>query len=246
MGKDFMNKVLFLILIVLTMTVHASVTRQISVSGQCLKSVFPNRGTITITPTALEKTSQAALKKVGEQYEALRNQVKSLDLKDIEMQTTEYTVKEEQVWNGKSNKYEKKGYRANFGLSISTSDLARIGEVVVIATKLNIEDVGSLNTFLSPELAKSTHESCLQEAIRNAREKADKMVTAAGSRTGKVITINENPKSQSPEYDLEASYTMSDEMAQSRVSQKAKPNILGLEAKPVKISVSISAVFGIE
>lgn len=239
-----MNKVLFVNLLFLAAIASASVTRQISVSGQCLKSIFPNRGTITITPTALEKTSQGALKKVGDQYEALRTQVKSLDLKDIEMQTTEYTVKEEQVWNGKTNKYEKKGYRANFGLSISTSDLARIGEVVVIATKLNIEDVGSLSTYLSPELAKSTHESCLQEAIRNAREKADKMVMAAGSRTGKVITINENPKSQSSEYVQEDSVLM--KSASARGNSDAKPNLVGLEAKPVKISVSISAVFGIE
>lgn len=240
-----MNKFLFSSFIIFASLATASVTRQISVSGQCLKNVFPNRGSITITPTALEKSSQGALKKVSDQYEALRTQIKALDLKDIEMQTTEYTVKEEQVWNGKINKYEKKGYRAKFGISLSTSELARIGEVVTIATKLNIEDVGSLQTYLSAELAKSTHESCLQEAIRNAKEKADKMVMAAGARAGKVISINENAKSQRPDY-LEESYMLSEQADVSRSSKEAKPTVLGMEAKPVQISVSVSAVFSIQ
>ncbi len=233
-----MSKIIFISALLVSTVGSADVNRQITVLGNCVKKVFPDRVTITVVPTSVEKTSKAAMEKVSKQYESLRQQIKELNLANVEMQTTEYSVREETEFDRKTERNVKKGFRARFGLSVATSDLTRVGDVMALAAKLNIEDVGDFRTYLSSELAKSSHDSCLQESIKNAREKAGKMMAATDAKAGKVISIDENPRrGENQSYNPPGMMEMAD---------AKRTTFLGVEAKPEEISVNISVVFGIE
>ncbi|OQW50732.1 MAG: hypothetical protein A4S09_11290 [Proteobacteria bacterium SG_bin7] len=233
-----MLRIIFAMTLFAPVVGSAEVNRQISVLGNCVKKVFPNRGIITIVPTSIDKTSKGAIEKVSKQYESLRQQIKGLGLPNVEMQTTEYSVREEIEYDRKTEKNVKKGFRARFGLSVSTSDLSRVGDIMNMAVKLNIEEVGDFRTYLSSELAKSSHEACLQEAIKNAREKANKMMAATDAKSGKIISIDENPRRGENLYDPPR--------AMMDMAEEKKTMFLGVEAKPEDVSVNVSVVFGIE
>lgn len=163
---------------------------QLSVTGECQKEVTPDRVSVTLTSRALEKDPKTASNKVSAQYEKLKAELKKLNLKDFRVSTSGFNVNQE--WDYGNNKRTLRGYSASVSLTSETSEVARAGEILDAAAKLNIEEVGTPSTFLSPALEKKEYESCLEVAIKHAKDKAGAMASAAGLSLGKLLTLNEN------------------------------------------------------
>jgi uncharacterized protein YggE len=163
--------------------------RTVSVSGQCLRTALPDRGSINLVPDFQDKDIKVATRKATESYETIKKQVQALKLKNLEIQTSEYSVNEQ--FDYVKGKSVSRGYRARMGLLVTTSETARLGEVIAIAAKNDVKDVGALSTFLSEEKSRDEREACLEEAIQHAGAKASRMAKAAGARLGKVVTLVE-------------------------------------------------------
>ncbi len=174
----------------------AADTKFVSVSGYCMKRVSPDRGTLNMSAEAKEDDPTAASQKATKLYDKLRAEVKKLNLKDTQMQTSHYNVHPEYDYN--NGKQKLRGYRATMGIEIETADISRMGELIDTAAKLGIQNAGGFNTFLSPEKQRETHEGCLEEAIKNARSKAEKLARAGGAKLGDVLTIEESRSERRP------------------------------------------------
>lgn len=168
----------------------------LSVTGQCQKKVQPDRVAIVMSARALEKDAAVASKKVTAQYENLRKEIRKLDLKDLQLRTDNYSVSPE--WDYSNNKRTLRGYSASMGLRIETSELGRIADLLMLSSKLGIQDVGSPQTFLSTELSQKEYEACLKVAVQHARSKAEKMASAAGLAIKDLATLNESRASEGP------------------------------------------------
>lgn len=171
-------------------------TRLISVNGQCMTNVYSDRGTLTLVSQFTEKNASIASKKTVENYEKIRTAVQKLNLKDLELKTSEYNVQE--LFDYVSNKRISKGMQASMGLQVTTSDIARLGEVVALGSQVEINRVSNLSTFVSPEKMKISRENCLIDAIKNARDKAEKMAKSAGAKVGEAQLIEETSGHDSP------------------------------------------------
>jgi uncharacterized protein len=151
----------------------------------------------------------------------------------MELQTTETSLQEQKEWE--KNKTVSKGFSARMGLNVSTSEISRLGEVLSTATKLGVRELGQMNTYVSKELFKKERETCLEEAIRNARGKAEKMAKVEGIRVGRVLQVTENSGAvQAPVPMYRAKMAMAEDATESAPT---------IEAKQEKISVSISASY---
>ena len=213
--------------------------RSISVSGQCLRTALPDRGSITVTADNRDKNLQTATKKTTESYEELKKAVQKLGLKNVELQTSEYVVDEIREWEKDKSVF--KGYRARMGLQVTTSEFARLGEVIAIASNQSLKEVGSLRTFLSDEKNREERTACLEEAIGHAQIKAAKMAKAAGAKLGRVLQLQEegasNPQPPTPMYEAR--------MLKSAMND-AMPAPPSVDAANQKISLSIQAVYSLE
>lgn len=174
---------------------HAA-DRTISVSGNCMKMVTSDRGSITVTADIQDKDLARATKKATESYEAVRSAVQKLNLKDAQVSTSEYNVSEIREWEKEKTVF--KGYRARIGLHVATSETSRLGEVIAIASKEGIREVGALSTYLSDEKSKTEREACLETAVHNAFAKASRMAKAANAKVGKTMSIVEEGASAPP------------------------------------------------
>jgi uncharacterized protein len=163
--------------------------RQVQVSGECLKDVGPDRGRVVLTSEVLDSDAGTAAKKVAQAYEKIRKDLKKLNLKDESLQTVNHSVNEDVDWS--SGKKVRRGFRATMGLAIETSDIQRLGEVIQVGSQNKVENIQDLRAFLSPARLKAERESCLELAIKNARQKAEKMAAAAGAKVGEVLSIVE-------------------------------------------------------
>ncbi len=171
----------------------------LTVQGSCNVKVIPDRGTITFTAENQSKDQIEAVKKTNDQINKLKKEIQSLNLDKVEFKNTNYNVFP--VRDYEKERYIDKGTRASLTLEVTTADISKIGETLVMATKLNIQNVGSLQTFLSLEKSQKEYLKCLDIAADDARGKAMQLAKKLGFQMGKVIHLNESPRqNQSPIY----------------------------------------------
>lgn len=215
--------------------------RSIAVSGQCLRSVVPDRGSIVVTIDNQDKNVQVATKKTTDAYETLKKAIQKIALKDVELQTSEYNVQEIREWEKDKSVF--KGFRARMGLEVTTSEIARLGEVIATASNQKITDVGALRSFLSDEKNRQEREACLEEAISHAQVKASKMAKAAGAKLGRVLQLKEEGASMTPvPPPYEPRRMMKSSLMESSIADAA-PRI---DSSTQKLSLSVEALYALD
>jgi len=212
--------------------------RAISVTGECLARVAQDRGAVTVTSSVVAKTPQEASSKTIAAHEAIKKEVKGLSLRDASTETVVYSVFEECSYDGSRRSCT--GFRARLASRFETSEIARIGEVIGVASRLGAEEVSNLQTLVSPELMKREREGCLEQATRNAASKAAKLAAGAGVSLGRVRSIEEGVASGE-------GWPVAREFAPRALAAvaNAAPEA-SVEAKPVDISVTVSVVYDID
>jgi uncharacterized protein YggE len=214
----------------------------ITATGTCIKKVSQDRASVALLSTSLAANATEASREATKAHNKLRDAIQNLKLENMQLDTLGYNVSEEREWLNK--KSVSKGYRANIALQVETSDIARIGDVIAVATKQGVKGVDQLNTFVSNEKYKSEYEGCLETAARNAKDKAAKLAKGAGIKLGKVLVINEGrPPSNT------ISYRRGEVMAQARAfaesDNSAEPAPV-TDAKPIDMTVSATVTFSPE
>lgn len=182
----------FILLFFLSAGAHA---RTVATIGFCEREVAPDRAGLVLTVEARENAAGAAGAKASKQYEKLRGEIRKLKLADMKLQTSHYNV--QPLYDYENGKARARGYQAVMSLDLETSEIARMGEVIELVSKLGVQNVSQLNMFLSPEKQRSEHEGCLEEAVRNARQKAERLAKAEGAKVGPVQTIEESKRMDS-------------------------------------------------
>lgn len=169
---------------------------QISVQGNCEIKVVPDRGTITFSAENQSKNQQEAVKKTTDQINRLKDDIKKLNLENLELKSSSYNVYP--VREYEKERYVDKGIRAALTLEVTTSEISRIGEAIGAASKVGIENIGSLTTFLSLEKSQKEYLSCLDIAAADAKGKANQLAKKLGFKVGEVINLNEVPNIPRP------------------------------------------------
>jgi uncharacterized protein YggE len=230
--------VCFVFFLFSALPVHADIERRITVSGACLKRVTPDRGAITLTAEAQDPDLREASRQATRVHERLRDEVKKLGLKDAELQTSEYQVQEVREWA--QNKSVSRGFRARMGLHVSTSEIARVGEVIAIGARQQVRDVGALQVFLSTERMRQERFACLEEAARDARRKAERLAQSLDSKLGKVETLTEIDHGG---FEPPMPLMMTEMRAKGAAADMPPPSV---EAGSREIRVSVNATFSLQ
>jgi uncharacterized protein YggE len=228
---------IFAPLVLFVANVATASEHQVTVSGACTRQVTTDRGSITLTSDVRDDNLKNAIRKASRQYDRAVDSIKKLKLENMDLQTTEYNVGEVREWE--NNKSVFKGYRARVGLTVSTSDIQRLSEVMEVGAREEIREVGRLTTFLSSDKIRKEQELCLKEAAENARSKADKLAASLGARLGSVIAISEsNVSTPAPIMPMRGGETLMESKMTSAPS--------GVEGGKQEVSATVTASFEIK
>lgn len=163
-------------------------TPTISVTGQCLQSVNPDKGRVVanaifVHPSDAKESSTRAI----QAYEKALARVKKLDLKDAEYQTVNYNLSEKREYINKQHVF--KGYQASIGLSVTTSDTKRLGEVIATLTEEDFKSIHGLSHFISQQKLAAVESECYVEAVKDAEQKAERMAKTLNVGLGRPLLI---------------------------------------------------------
>jgi uncharacterized protein YggE len=233
-----MNKFFFFIILGFSNLAISSsdLEKSINVVGKCEQKIMPDRVKINATVEVLNKSQLESTKVANTKYNKLLSTYKELKLKNSEFKTTEYKVFPHKVWEKKKQVF--KGYKTRIGLSVSTSEIKKIGKLLNVGNKVGHDFLNGPTQYISDSLRKKIQFNCLAKAIDDAKNKASIIAKAAGIRLGKVISVSELNYSNPRPMPIHKSA-----MRMESLSSSSQPNI---ELKSSKISLSLNVFFAIK
>ncbi len=224
----------WLLLIILTPSLFAAETTGVQVQGSCDIKVIPDRGSVSFSAENQSKDQQDAVIKTNKQINSLKERIQKLKLGEIELKTTQYNVFPVREWE--KDHYVNKGTKASMTLEVTTSEIQRLGDAMVEASKDRFQNVGSMSTFLSLEKSQSEYLKCLDVASNDARKKAERLAKKLGFEIGDVINVIESPVQASP----------SPVYAQRTMMAKGMMDTVQVDPGTQKFSTTIQVTFSIK
>ncbi|MBU2632811.1 SIMPL domain-containing protein [Patescibacteria group bacterium] len=165
-------------------------------TGQGEATGIPDTARVSIGVAQQGQSVEQTQEKTNQLAERVIEEIKKLGIGEKDIKTTNYSINPRQDFSAGSNKII--GYEATQNLEISTKDTTKINQVVDVATLNGANLVGGVQFIFSPEKQKEIEKKAREEAVRNAKEKAQSLANAAGISLGKIVDVQENSGIESP------------------------------------------------
>jgi uncharacterized protein len=184
--------------------VEGAVHSVVSTSGTATVKVDPDKVTVTIGVETQGMTAEEAATKNAELMEKVVAALKELGIADDEISTSWYSVYP--IYEYKSPpcieiypqppecapRSEITGYRASNSLSVTLDADEDVGKVIDAAVAAGANNVSGVYFFVSEERQQELRDSLIEQAIDNARSRAEKAAEAVDMSIAGVKSINLN------------------------------------------------------
>lgn len=180
--------------------------QQITVTGEGKAYAKPDIAVMSFGVTTEAEKSQDAVNQNNEKMNAITQAIKALGVQDKDMRTTLYQLnptygsdRPVPLYPYSVNNNHITGYSLVQQVEVKMRDFDKINEIIDTATSKGANAVGSLQfTIDDPETVRSEARA---KAIKQAKEKALTLVSQAGLRIEKLVSISEgNGPSPAPLY----------------------------------------------
>ncbi len=215
--------------------------RQISVQGNWEISVPDDRAAITFTVAFTDKDVAKVERETHQTYAKLLKAIEVLKLKEQKLESTQYSLNPEYSWDKGKKIYL--GHKASIGLNLTTSEIKRVGEAIVAAKRVGVDEIGSLSTFLSDEARNKLYLQGLELAMKDAIQKADLLLKAASAKRGKILQIAEAKNTHSSFPMPRPMLAMAKSFRAMEADQAPAPEV---QAGESTVSVVVAAIYAIE
>jgi uncharacterized protein YggE len=155
----------------------------------------------------LEPDAKAALDGASDVAAAITDAVKGTGIPAEDIQTANVSVYPEYRGGGEKAP-EISGYRASVQVRVKIRDLEKIGDVIGAASDAGANEISGPSFMLDDDVA--AQDEAIEDAIADARRRAETMAKAAGKTLGAIISVSEAGASAPPLYYEGARYAAAD------------------------------------
>lgn len=213
----------------------AAQRRSVNVTGQGEVSVKPDRAQLSLGVEASNAELKAAEAEVNKVVRAFLAEAKSLGLKDEQISTAGVSIQPEYVWDEKARRQKFNGYRASRQIVLRIDNLDRIGDLILAATKVGVNQVSAPQLYSTR--AKDVAREALVKATEDARSKAQLLAATLGVKLGSVRNLSANDNSQPPPVMYKAM------AARVEMADQGGNAEMGFSAGEIKYNASVNADF---
>lgn len=166
------------------------VEHTIVVQGEGRVQIEPDLATVHLGVETSAETVEAAQAENTQRMNALIEEVKAVGIEEKDLQTQQYSVYEDEVWDPETREYLSQGWIVSQQLEVTVRDTDNVSEVLAVAGRNNVTNVWGPNFEVDdPE---SQLGGARGEAIADARAKAEEIAASLGARLGDVVAFSEN------------------------------------------------------
>ncbi len=150
---------------------------QISVEGVGHAYPTPDLATLTLSVETHDVDVPTAQSKNTATMNAVIDQVKALGITDADVQTSNYSVYEDQVWNPDTQTYDSKGWVVSQQITVKVRQMDNVAKVLAVAGANGITNVTGPDFSLeNPSAANAqARAAALAEAKQNAADLAQSL-----------------------------------------------------------------------
>lgn len=211
--------------------------RTVRVTGESSVQVAPDRATVRFGIVSTAETAEAARSQNAQAAKNAMNAVRELDVPDEKMRMESLRLQPRREYNPETREHEDKGYEATRQVVVELADLEQLPRLVTEVVQQGANRVDGISYGLSDRSAPRTE--ALQQAARQAREKAELLATTLGAELGPVQQIDEQSFGfDQPQPRMEMQYAKS-----ARADAAPEPDAYA--AGEIEVSASVEVTFGL-
>ena len=172
-------------------TLSLSPQDTITVTGEAKKDVTNQIASFSAGVSAVNDDKQKAITEVNTKVTGIIASVKKFGIAEEDIKTQNLSVYqgEEPYYEGGAQKYKLGQWRVNNTVEIILRDIQKAGELADLLSQSGANNVYGPN-FTVDDTSGSENE-LLQQAVDNAREKAELLAKSSGRRLGKITNLVE-------------------------------------------------------
>ena len=218
-------------------------TNSISVNGEGKASVKPDMLVVNVSLSEIASTTEWAQTQSNEKLQKLQTVLKDFAIPEANLKTTSVNVYPEYDW--KDSWRTLLGYRSQHSLSINITweDFGEVGWSLITA----ISKIGGVQvdgSYFDLKDRNAAMQVARENALKDARVKADQLAKASGMKIRKVLTINDNGSyynGPTPMYAVKGMWTSA--MEDMAVDQSNAS--IGLAPGETEVTVNVTVVYKI-
>ncbi|MGR3197279.1 MAG: SIMPL domain-containing protein [Paracoccus sp. (in: a-proteobacteria)] len=163
---------------------------RLTVSGQGQSRVAPDMATVQLGVTTQAESAAEAMRLNSEQQSAVIEALRGAGVDEAQIQTSGLTLNPLMTYP-ENQAPEVTGYQASNIVSVRVTDLARTGEVLDAIVAAGANEINGI-TFSREDGAEALDQA-RQDAVADARRKAEVLAEAAGVTLGPIIALRDLP-----------------------------------------------------
>lgn len=168
--------------------------RSVSVDGRGEVYATPDRARVSMSVEVTKPELQAAQAEANRVVRELLAQLRPLGLKDEDIATAGLNIRADYDYANSKRRFL--GYHVSRGVEVVVRDLDRIGDVLLKATAVGINNVS--DPQLESSKAEALQRDALAKAAANARAKAQVLADALGVKLGPIHTVHSSTEAPPP------------------------------------------------
>jgi len=165
--------------------------RTITVTGEAKTQEKSQIATFDAGVSAVNDNKETAINQVNEKIKAIIDAVKAFGIKDEDIKTQSLSVyqSEETYYEEGVQKSRPGQWRVSNTITVTLRDIEKASDLADLLTRSGATNVYGPNFAL--EETQQAEESLLDEAIKNAKSKAEIIAKSSGGKLGKIISVSE-------------------------------------------------------
>lgn len=166
-----------------------SSARTIKVTGTASIDTVPDQAVVRFSVVTENENAETARAENAKASSAAMNLLRSLDIADSDLTLTALTLRPAREWDPETRRYNEMGFEVHRSVSVVLNDIDNVALVVARIVEAGANRLDGVTYGLSDD--GNVRIEALMKAVVNARQKAEAMVGALGSKVGKVVEIRE-------------------------------------------------------
>ena len=161
---------------------------RVTVQGDSIVQAQPDTAILTVSVVTQSKSAIDAQQENANRTDAVVRAMKSAAGTGAELKTGGYSVQPQRIYR-ENQPPTITGYEARNSVTVTISELSRVGAVIDAAAQAGANDIGGISFTLRKD--RPARDQALAEATREAVAKAQVIAQALGGRVARIVEVQE-------------------------------------------------------